>query len=558
MRINPRPPRIFNLNSPISYAPPCSHQLPATMARTQAALRKWLYLRNSLASSPTTINLARTNGLIPCATLLQAGDLAVHSARPFHSTSSKQAKARPAPAANRAREHQRQNAEFMATWRAGRRAEKGIDHTGMFYECVSNIREEYVGTVESMVAKHETEARWAYVAATKDGLIPSAISESTYKDVGTQLIRAAFATEPDRLAIRKISTDVDAVFRIGWMVTADNRFLRGWLITACAMANAALPCVISARSSFTDTSVPSKNNPQLDVLFDLAKTGYPPALLLQAKVMYLRGEYESAAELLEEKVLPYISPTARKPMPFEDIILGGLLDHPYRLYALVQATLGELDNSQEHRNKSDEAIRTAALVYNDPTALMEYASLMMNQNNLEKYEECMSKAATAGNGDACLYLANFYYLTHQGLYPTRGEQKPTKANPNPAANWKPIEVNSKAELDPIAKLGSWQSIMKMVKNSFNRSMSRADYHRLAYEWYRQANGHLEPRAAFMRALLARELDLVHNGRVWLEISAELSDIVQDPIYKRKLAELKANWYNKDYEPSVPKRLLPVR
>lgn len=351
-----------------------------------------------------------------------------------------------------------------------------------------------------------------------------------------------------------MNIDVDAVFRIGWMVTADNRFLRGWHISACAMANAALPSVISARSTFTDTSVPAKNNPQLDVVFDLAKTGYPPAILLQARVMYLRGEYEPAAKLLEEKVLPYLSPTARKPMPFEDIILGGLLDDPYRLYALIQATLGELHNSPEHRNESDNAIRTAALEYNDPTALVEYASLMMNQNNLEKYEECMSKAATAGNREACLYLANFYYLTHQGVYPTRGEQNPTKANPNPAANWKPIEVNSKVEIDPIAKLSSWQSIIKMVKNSFNRSMSRADYHRLAYEWYCLANRHGESRAGFMCALLSRDLDLVHDGRVMLEVS----EMEQDPIYAKKLAELKANWYNKDYEPSVPMRMLPVR
>lgn len=76
----------------------------------------------------------------------------------------------------------------------------------MFFDCLSNIKQEFVGTVESMVAKHKNEAKWAYAAATKDGLIPSAISESTYRDVGTQLIRAAFATEPDSLAIRKIST----------------------------------------------------------------------------------------------------------------------------------------------------------------------------------------------------------------------------------------------------------------------------------------------------------------------------------------------------------------
>lgn len=179
---------------------------PATMARTQAALRKWLYLRKTLATNPITINLARTNGFTPSANLLQAGDLAVHSARPFHNTSSKHAKPRPAPAARRARESKRQTAIFQATWNAERRAEKGIDHTGMFFECLGNIKQEFVGTVESVIAKHEAETRWAYAAAIKDGLIPSAISESTYRDVGTQLIRAAFATEPDRLAIRKIST----------------------------------------------------------------------------------------------------------------------------------------------------------------------------------------------------------------------------------------------------------------------------------------------------------------------------------------------------------------
>ncbi|KAJ5643171.1 uncharacterized protein N7484_005678 [Penicillium longicatenatum] len=521
------------------------------MARTQAALGKWLYLRKALASSHTTIIQGRTNGLTPFANLLQAGDLAVHSARPFHSTSSKQAKPRPAPAANRARDKKRQHESFRVNWSAGRRTEKDVNHGGMFFGCLSDVKEGLVGPVEWMLQKHEKESRWAYAAAIRDGLIPSAISESTYRDVGTQLIKAAYAMEPDRHVIRKISTDVDAVFRIGWMVSADHQFLRGWHITACGLAGAALPCVISARSTITDTYAPAKNNSQLDALFDLAKTGYPPAILLQAKIMYMRGEYEAAAKLLEEKMFPFLSPTARKPIPFEDIILGGLLDEPYRLYALIQATLGEMHNSQEHRNKSDEAIRIAALEYNDPTALVEYASLMMNQNNLEMYEECMSKAATAGLGKACLYLANFYYLTYQGVYPTRGEQKPTQANPNPAANWKPIEIDSKAE---IAQLSSWQSIMRNVKSSLNRSMSRADYHLLAYEWYHLATGHGESKGTFMCALLSRELDMMHDGRLLLEAS----DMDHDPIYAKKMAELKNNWYNKDYEPSVPKKMLPVR
>lgn len=175
----------------------------ATMARTQAALRKWLYVRQTLAPSPTTIKLARTSGLIPSANLLQAEDLAVHSARPFHSTSSKQAKPRPAPAANRAREKKR---ILQSAVHPGHRAEKGVDHTGLFFKSLGDFKQEYIGSVELMVEKHKKESQWAYAAAIRDELIPTAISESTYRDVGTQLIRAAFATQPDKHVIRKIST----------------------------------------------------------------------------------------------------------------------------------------------------------------------------------------------------------------------------------------------------------------------------------------------------------------------------------------------------------------
>ncbi|KAJ5745227.1 hypothetical protein N7520_010409 [Penicillium odoratum] len=519
---------------------------------TKAALRQWLYFRKALAPTSAIIDLPRASSLTP-ANLLKANSHAIRTTRPFHSTSSKQAKvrARPAPAAKRAREQKQRETNFRAAWDPM----SGVAGTGLLMEPLRVFKPEYVGTMEEMLHKHETHSKWAYAAATRDGLIPSAISEKTYKDVGDQLIRAAWDSRADegKDIIRAISTDVDAIYRIGWMVSAESKAFRQWLNLACAGAGAALPLVIFTRNTISDTHAPEHDTVLFKRLFELADHGYPPAILLQAKIMHLRGQHEASAKLLEEKVLPYLSPTARKPLPFEDICLGGLMESPYRLYALILATMGEAKTSKEYRAKADEALRVAALEYNEPAALIEYASLMMNKNNLEMYEECMSKAATQGEGSACFYLANFYYLTHQGVYPTRGEQKPTRANPDPVANWKPIDVDSKAEIEPPKKLS--KQIVKHLKGLFNRSMSRAEYHRLALSWYYQAaawNGEL--RASFMHALLSREMGLMTEGRQMLE----LSHMEYDPVYSKKVADLKANWFNKDYEPSVPKKMLPVR
>ncbi|KAJ5937217.1 hypothetical protein N7454_004872 [Penicillium verhagenii] len=523
---------------PTSQAPPIP--TPAAMVRPQPVLRQCLSLQNSLTNTSATTQAALTTRF-PIPTLLKAND-AVRAARPFHSTSSRQRTKKPAPAARRNREDKTDPKNKFRSFHPD---------FGVFFGSLSDIRRDLIGPVDSVMAQHMQESRYAYEAGIRDGLIPAGISEATYRDVGAQLVTAAFAGDASSHAIRAISTDADAVFRIGWMVTASNKFFRGWLIAACSNAGALLPYVIYAKNSFIGFDEPPMHTPTMARLFEIADKGYPPALLLQAHVFFKHGDHKRAAEILETKVLPYLSPSGRKPTPFEDITLGNLLPSPLRLYALTQATLGDQLNSQAHRDKSDDAIRRAALEYNDPGALMDYASLMMNQHNLEMYEECMGKAAAAGSPAACLFLANFYYLTYQGLYPTRGEQKPTKANPNPAANWKPVSVESR---NNMAKMSLWRMVVDMLQSSFNRAMPRKDYHVLAHLWYDVASRYGESRAIFMHALLSRELNLMLNGRIHLE-AAKMDN---DPIYAKKINELKANWYKKDYEPSVPKKMLPVR
>lgn len=358
------------------------------------------------------------------------------------------------------------------------------------------------------------------------------------------------------------AADVDAVFRIGYTISTRDPMLRQWIVSACAMAGAHLPVVLVTARQIGWNKIPVRSEWTRQIETS-AKQGYPPAMVLHAKILGLRNEYKEAFDLLENKVFPFLSPTLRRPMFFRDIVLGGQLESPWRLYALLNARYDTQYTSKKHRARSDEALRVAALQYQDADALIEYASLMMNANNLDMYEECMSKAATAGNGKACLFLANFYYLTYLGKYPTRGErtiQANNSVPETPPPNAFPTKTKSKSQ-DPEVSTTPSNPIMdvarftyKWVSSFFNQSMQRSEYRKLANDWYYLAYRHGEPRAAFMMALLARENGEMAIGRVFLD----QAQMEHDLDFAGKLQALKEHWYDEAYEPKLPKKMLEVR
>lgn len=327
------------------------------------------------------------------------------------------------------------------------------------------------------------------------------------------------------------------------------------------MAHARLPVVLTTARQIDWNKVPVRSEwtRQLETF---AKKGYPPAMVLHAKILGLRNEYKEAFELLEKHVLPFLSPTLRSPVFFEDIVLGGQFESPWRLYALLNARFDLQYSSKEHRAKSDEAIRVAAMEYQDADALIEYASLMMNENNLDMYEECMSKAATAGKSNACLFLANFYYLTYLGKYPTRGERTMQSNNPTPESPPEASPGNTTPESPgPTPSIRSSHPIMnvatsafKWVSSFFNQSMPRSEYRGLATSWYYLAYCHGQPRAAFMMALMARDDGEMVDGRIFLDQAR----MEHDADFAGKLQDLKTHWYDQDYEPVLPKKMLEVR
>ena len=318
------------------------------------------------------------------------------------------------------------------------------------------------------------------------------------------------------------------------------------------MAKAAMPTVIVGSNAVSRAMVPGRTA-ILNEVEKLAGEGFPPAIVLHAKVLGMRGERKAAIELLEQKVLPYVQPTPRKPSSHMDITAGNHIPSPHRLYAFLQASEAEATESKDSRSKSDEVIRIAAMEYNDREALLEYASLMMSEGNLEVYEECMSKAASAGEPKACLFLANFYYLTFHGAYPTRGQRILRARDQSTVPPSKPAK-DSKVERDGLTVIDLVNAAAGWFSSLFHRSTPQVDYRKLAHDWYYLAYGHGETKAAFMIALLDREDGNEFNARYFL---AE-SRMEEDEDFADKMDALKANWYTKDFAPTLPKKMLAVR
>ncbi|KAF3394057.1 54S ribosomal protein L12 [Penicillium rolfsii] len=378
------------------------------------------------------------------------------------------------------------------------------------------------------------------------------ISFRTFEDVSIKIFKAMDGP-PNPQKIRAISTDVDAVYRIGFLSCAVNRSLVEWFTSACALAGARQPTVLTLARSIGWT----KNTPHTkwtDAVKQFSDEGFPPAMILQAKILGMRGEYEQAFELMEKRVLPYLTPTRRPLGLYRDITMGDVLESPWRVYALLHASYDADFDSPESRRKADDATRVAALEYSDPKALVEYASIMMNEKNYEQYEECMCKAATFGEKKAILYIANYYYQIFHGRYPTEGERLGLVKAGAEGQQAPPTQPPSTSEDKQNSNLLT--SALNWTSSFFNKTMSREDYRRLALDWYTLGYKMNIPQASFMLALMAREQGTQQDGSIYMEHARE--HLQKNPEFVKKIDELRDHWTDPEYVPILTSRMLAVR
>lgn len=277
----------------------------------------------------------------------------------------------------------------------------------------------------------------------------------------------------------------------------------------------------------------NRNTEWIAIVKDLALIDeFPTAIMLYAKILAWRGQNEQAAKLLEEKILPFIRPTALPQGSFTDITLNNKLISPLRLYGLVAA------HTQGHDAMS-KAIQRAAVEFAEPMALTELAMGQMAVNEYAKYEEYMAAAAMSGHGKACLYLANYYRRISIGEYLTQRQREEAKRVANPLHGWSKIVESVKVWVDSIV----------------NKPLDSEGYARLAMEWYRVAYFQNETPAKLIEALMLRE-----RGR-WKEAWEAFSMIdrrdLLDFLPTKAINQLQANWEDPAFKPGFPEKITKV-
>jgi hypothetical protein len=297
--------------------------------------------------------------------------------------------------------------------------------------------------------------------------------------------------------------------------------------------------------SLSDNTAPVRV-PILDKIEHIAYHDRDPrAMTLHAKTLGLRKRYTEALDLIEQ-VMALIYPS-KIPVAKDGGFAAAKIEPPWKVYAWLKEKAQAQANTSLKTKASkaaaaaaagpeaeagEDLLRSAALDYHDPESLVQYAAAQMQAGDLAAYEDCMSRAATAGNAEACRRLANFYYLTSLGRYPRRGVREDTATA-------------------PVAEKPSNRGRISALLARVFGPQPRAEYRKLAMEWYGLAFSHGNEQAALVLAVLVRE-----DGSASLGLQL-LRRIEGSPSLGPLVKRIKARWDDRDQKVGIPAELLDV-
>lgn len=323
--------------------------------------------------------------------------------------------------------------------------------------------------------------------------------------------------------------DVNLVYKIGHIISINDSQFREWNLFSGFLAGAYLPTILCAGRVVAKMKTAPPRTPLLDKIEALALHDRDPiCMTLHAHVLGFREHYTEALALIDE-VMGAIYPTHLGPLPmnFNDTF-PETLPQPWEVYEWLKRREGDYE-------AADAAVERAAVEFQNPKALVAHAGRLMKRGDLEMYEECMCKAATAAHSDACRKLANFYLLTIIRRYPRRGEKD---------------TVQQQQQQEHQEQTAS-STALPWLSRLYNRSLPLDDYYKLAREWYELACAHGNSEAALTFALLLREEGNVELGRHYLDMAA------MKPGFASSLRGYRVNWENLDVPMKVDFEKLDV-
>ncbi|GIK03372.1 hypothetical protein Aspvir_007441 [Aspergillus viridinutans] len=507
-----------------------------SLARTSNALRRWpcLYDKPPLSLSTSYIpnNTRLSDNRTPRTTKHKT--TSPQTIRPFHCTASCCAARSP----------------------AARRAQAETKRLRPVYSSDGLFNLPAHGDLTARLKYLDEKGPLLWMSALAEGLLDDKVTKKTFLDIAKRLLETAHRELPSADAVRGISSDPDLSFQIGYIISGGNPTFREWLLASTTHAGARVPLLMSAArylNSLGNTA--PVRTPTLEKIEHLALHDRDPrAMTLHAKILGLRKRYGDAIRLIEQ-VMTLIYPS-KVPVAKDGGFAMARIEPPWRVYAWLKEKAKAQANSttktgtataDEAGTQTDDLLRSAALDYQDPESLVQYATARMQAGDLAMYEDCMSRAATAGNAEACRRLANFYYLTSLGRYPRRGVREAEAEATAPAeAATEPTSSASSQSSEPSNR-GTFSALLSSVFGP----QPRAEYRKLATEWYELAFSHGNEQAALVLAVLLREDGSAARGLQLLE------QIEGSPSLGPLVRRIKSQWDEQDQEVGIPAELLDV-
>ena len=320
-------------------------------------------------------------------------------------------------------------------------------------------------------------------------------------------------------------------------------------MAACAQAGSTTAIICAAHKflSASRTVGDLEKNQVLDEVKRIAlQEKHPAAIILHAWVLTQCGHHRKAVDLLRP-LIQTMRPV--RDSRFANLILDGI-PKPSAVYTNALYGMGK-------EEEANEIQRIAATEFNDPDAAIIHAyNLLKIQKDSKKgnsatqnstaafseYLQMMGIAATAGNGDACYRLGNYYYLRYLHLDPYSLDclDKDDPGVEQPAENkvaLAELRVAKEKKAGTWAPYGKPKSLLQYIRYYLCVDRSRDDYYKLAVQWYKLGAQHGHAKAAF---LVARLLKLEKQD----EQAYDMLNIAEtDETYKSRVRQLRMAWLN---------------
>lgn len=276
----------------------------------------------------------------------------------------------------------------------------------------------------------------------------------------------------------------------------------------------------------------------------------PRAMVLHAVVLSRQGRDEDALALLRP-ALQNICPSLTIPSVDRDALLTNCLPIPWEVYAHSAKAVGD------HKGAA-EVQRIAAVEYQSPNAMMEYArDLLEEQDDFDQYESFMCRAATSSHSEASFSLANFYYLAYLDLHPITlerisvKEKTPESKTDRVVAAEARVAKERRMMKDSAKRETFLNQVVSFARSAFDTSRSRDEMRQLAMNWYDFAYECGNFKAALLLARIQHQKGQTEKA-IELLSAAERDRSLLNPVRKLRFA-----WENGTTEPKIPDRWLHI-